>query len=551
MSEHGSSCRRNTDCNVPVTDVAYNGGNRTRKHVSVASRFGVLSSSYHYREGITVRNTLLAAAVAATLAMAATDASAATGGAVTKSEIQAMQAQMQALAERLNKLEAANSSLQTENQQLKATVEQRDAEMDYLKEQTKEQRQESAQAAADLGKLKGADWASRIKFKGDFRAREEYIAKEYVAGKAPTAPVVGPPPVAATPNTLSVDDAADQWRTRFRFRVGAEAQVTDHAKVVFRLDSGDGDPRSSNQTYTNVSSEKGIFVGQAYADWNFMDGADLILGKQPLPFWRPAYSYFWDGDVNPEAFAVTYNRGMFFGSGYAWLVQENQNNNSSFVNVDPTIFGGQAGLKFALLGGETKVAAQYYTLTNGKGNAPFYNGNAFGNTTYKRNLNGTTTSATASNVLLYDYEVLELSGEMGMTVASLPLSFWGDWSRNMASDVEYDTAWALGASLGKAGNYRTWEASVMYESMDKDAMFAQFIDSDFAGGVTDADGWAFKAGYAPVKNVVVNATYFLNTINKDVYAVSGNVASGPYAGPYAEGRGMNYDRFQLDVNYKF
>jgi hypothetical protein len=486
-----------------------------------------------------VRNTLLAAAVAATLAMAATDASAATGGTATKAEIQAMQAQMQALAERLNKLEAANSSLQTENQQLKATVEQRDAEMDYLKEQTKEQRQESAQAAADLGKLKGADWASRIKFKGDFRTREEYIAKQYVAGKAPTT---------TTPSTLSVDDAADQWRTRFRFRVGAEAQVTDHAKVVFRLDSGDGDPRSSNQTYTTESSEKGIFVGQAYADWNFMDGADLLLGKQPLPFWRPAYSYFWDGDVNPEAFAVTYNRGMFFGSGYAWLVQENQNNNSSFVNVDPTIFGAQAGLKFPLLGGETRVAAQYYTLTNGKGNAPFYNGNTYGNTTYKRFLNGSTT---ATNVLAYDYEVLELSGEMGMTVANLPVSVWADWAQNMASDVQYDNAWGVGASIGKAANYRTWEASVMYESMDKDAMFAQFIDSDFAGGVTDADGFAFKAGYAPVKNVVINATYFLNTTNKDVYAVSGNVASGPYAGPYDVGKGMNYDRFQLDFNYKF
>ncbi len=47
--------------------------------------------------------------------MSVTDASAATGGTATKAEIQAMQAQMQALAERLNKLEAANSSLQTEN----------------------------------------------------------------------------------------------------------------------------------------------------------------------------------------------------------------------------------------------------------------------------------------------------------------------------------------------------------------------------------------------------------------------------------------------------
>jgi hypothetical protein len=498
-----------------------------------------LSFSYHYREGTTVRNTLLAAAVAATLAMAAPDASAATGGTVSKAEIQAMQAQMQALADRLNKLEAANTALQNENSQLKAVTEQRDSEIDYLKEQTKTLRQESAEASGELSKVKGADWASRIKFKGDFRTREEYIAKERVTGSAPTT---------TDPSTLSVDDAADQWRTRFRFRLGAEAKVTDNSKVVFQIASGDGDPRSTNQTFTQESSEKGVYITQAYADWKFMDGGNLLLGKQPLPFWRPGQSFFWDGDVNPEALAVTFNRGMFFGSGYAWMVQENSNSNPNYVNVDPTIFGTQLGLVFPLFGGETRVAAQYYNLTNGKGNAPFYNGNAFGNTTYKRNLNG---SSTASNVLLYDYEIVQLSGQVGMTVANLPFSVWGDFAQNMASSVKYDTAWSLGATLGKASSPKTWEAGVLYESMDNDAMFAQFIDSDFAGGVTGVDGWAFKAGYAPVKNVTLNATYFLNTTNINTAAVSGNVASGPYAGPYAVGKDMNYDRLQLDVNYKF
>jgi hypothetical protein len=486
-----------------------------------------------------VKNTLLATAVAAALAMTATDVSAASGSAATRADIEAMQAQMQALAERMNKLEAANTQLQTENQQLRAVVDQRDAEVDYLKEQTKEQRQESAQAAADLGKLKGADWASRIKFKGDLRTREEYIAKEYVAGKAPTT---------TTPSTLSVEDAADQWRTRFRLRFGAEAQVTDHARVVLRLASGGGDPRSTNQTFTQESSEKGIWIDQAYGDWNFVDGGNLVLGKQPYPFWRPGASLFWDNDVNPEAVAVAYTRGMFFGSGYAWMVQENQNNNSSYVNVDPTIFGAQAGLKFPLLGGETRVAAQYYTLTNGKGNAPFYNGNTYGNSTYNRSLNG---SSSATPVLLYDYEILQLSGEMATTLAGQPFTFWADYAQNMASGVQYDDAWAVGASLGKAGNHRTWEASLLYESMGNDAMFAQFIDSDFAGGVSGSEGWVLRAGYAPVKNIIVNASYFLNTTNKDTYAVSGSVASGPYAGPYAVGKDMNFDGFQLDVNYKF
>jgi hypothetical protein len=486
-----------------------------------------------------VRNTLLAAAVAATLAMAATDASAATGGAVTKADIQAMQAQMQALADRLNRLEAANSALQSENAQLKATTQQRSAEIDQLKQQTGELQQASAKATADLPKTKGSDWADRIKFKGDFRTREEFIKRQYVAGS---------PPTTTTPSTLEVKDAENVWRTRFRLRVGAEAQVTENSKVVFRLASGGGDPRSTNQTFTQESSGKGIYIDQAYADWKFMDGANLVLGKQPLPFWRPGQSLFWDGDVNPEAVSVTFNRGMFFGSGYAWLVQENNNANPSYVNVDPTIFGGQAGLVFPMLGAETKVAVQYYNLTNGKGNAPFYNGSAYGNSTYQRNLNG---SSTPTNVLMYDYEILELSGQVGLTVAGQPLVLWGDYAQNMASGVRYDTAWSLGAMIGKAAGAKTWEAGLLYESMDKDAMFAQFIDSDFAAGISGSDGWVLKVGYAPVKNVVLNGSFYLNTSNINTYAVSGNVPSGPYAGPYGVGKNTDISGFQLDVNYKF
>ena len=79
--------------------------------------------------------------------------------------------------------------------------------------------------------------------------------------------------------------------------------------------------------------------------------------------------------------------------------------------------------------------------------------------------------------------------------------------------------------------------------MDKDALFAQMIDSDFANGNTDGEGWGFRAGYAPVKNIVLNATYYINNLNKDVAPVSGPT--------YEIGKDLNYDRLQLDVNYKF
>ncbi len=65
-----------------------------------------------------MRNTVLATAVVATLLLAAGEASAQTKGAATKAEVQSIQAQMQVLADRLNKLEAANATLQSENAEL-------------------------------------------------------------------------------------------------------------------------------------------------------------------------------------------------------------------------------------------------------------------------------------------------------------------------------------------------------------------------------------------------------------------------------------------------
>ena len=73
----------------------------------------------------------------------------------------------------------------------------------------------------------------------------------------------------------------------------------------------------------------------------------------------------------------------------------------------------------------------------------------------------------------------------------------------------------------------------MYQSIDKDALFGQFIDSDLGNGNTDTEGWALRGAYAPVRNIAVNLTYFINTLNKDV------------------GTELDYDRLQLDFNWKY
>jgi hypothetical protein len=454
-----------------------------------------------------VRNTVLATAVAATLALAAPAAFAQAKGAATKAEVQAMQAQMEALAQRLNKLEATNATLQAENADLKTVVDRRDAEMDYLKAQTRELREETAVSSGELAKVKGADWATKIKARGDLRYRHESIMSErVVSGNA--------------------EDAADRHRHRIRARLGFDAKVTDNVKATVLLATGGDDPRSSNQTLGSSSSRKSIGVDMAYADWTFMNGGNLILGKQPIPFWRPGQSMFFDGDYNPEGGAVKVDRGMWYASSYGWWLSEQYNADPQGENSDANVFGLQVGAKFPLFGGETQVAAHYFDCGACQDNSPIYNNNANGNTTFRV---GTGTT----NFLQYDYEILELAAQVGVTAFDMPLAFWANYAQNMASGVEYDTAYGVGAVLGKASNARTWEAGLFWQSIDKDALFGQFIDSDFGDGRTDSEGFVLKGGYAPVKNITMNATYFINTLNKDV------------------GTELDYDRLQLDLNYKF
>ena len=92
--------------------------------------------------------------------------------------------------------------------------------------------------------------------------------------------------------------------------------------------------------------------------------------------------------------------------------------------------------------------------------------------------------------------------------------------------------------FGRASNARTFESGVMYQSLEKDALFAQLIDSDFAGGFSDNEGFVIRVGYAPVRNWVLNGTYFLNKRNVDVANSLGQTE-------------VDYNRLQLDFNVKF
>lgn len=432
-------------------------------------------------------------------------AKAAAAAPASRAEVQALQAQMLALAERLDRLEAANAELQGQNAELRLLADRREAEADYLKQQTVQLQAQAESTKADLAKVKDVEWASRIKARGDLRYRHETIwSDREVDGTAV--------------------DAANRDRDRVRARLGFDAVVTQNVSGTLQLATGGDDPRGTNQTLGGTSSRKNIGLDLAYADWRFMPGGNFVLGKQPYPVWRPTRSLFLDPDVNPEGGSLRFTRGPFFGTAFGFWVSEQFNADPEADNTDAHIFGAQAGVKFPAFGGETVVAVKYSDCGACKDHSPLYANNANGNTTYR---------VGATNVLQYDYNIIDVEAQVNSTLFGLPVAFTAGLARNMAEGVDYDTAYALGASLGRALEPRTWEAGALYQSVDKDALFGQVADSDFGGGQTDSSGWVLRGGYAPTKNIVLNATYFLNSYNKDV------------------GTELDFDRLHLDVNYKF
>ncbi len=438
---------------------------------------------------------VIAIVVAALLALGARGADAA-----SDDEIAQIRAQLQALIQRMDRLEQENTLLKAENEHLKA-------QDDYLKAETRGLRKDSATQAAEVAKVQGADWAGRVTLKGDLRYRYEYIHDEALTASG-------------------VQGTADRYRDRIRARMAIEARATDDIRVGLGLATAEnGDPRSTNQTLEGVFTRKPFDLDLAYFDWRFASWGNLIGGKMRQPFLKVGQSGFWDADINPEGLALAVNRGMWFGSAYGYWLDE-LSGPASARTSDVMLYGGQVGVKLPV--GSTAsllVAASYYDVSAGVGRAPFYNGSSNGNTTI-----GVGTPPT--QVLVYDYRVIDLGAEWNMLLGTLPVQLWADVAHNQDPD-DRDLAWGLGAMLGRASNAKTWEAGVSYQKIEKDALFAQLIDSDFANGTSDAEGWTLRGAYAPVRNWTLNATYFINKRNIDV------------------GSESDYDRAQLDFNVKF
>ena len=429
----------------------------------------------------------------------------------SKASLDQVMKELAALNDRVGRLEQDNVQLKTENAALQSENERLTATSEYLKDNASATRKQLAQDAPKVAEAeritKAAEWASRLSWKADLRYRHEFVDPQ--------------------------EATDDQTRHRIRARLALTAKINDTltGTIGIATNGGSGDPRSTNQTLGEGWTRKGIGLDLAYVDWKPVESFGMSFGKMPQP-WYKVSGYFFDNDINPEGIAARFGTGPIFASAYGMWLSERSTAN------DATLLGGQLGMAGQIGGVKLTGAVGYFDVGSVQGeittlstSTPCANNTAFfggaqGNTTVL--------DALGCPVLVNDYNMVEALAQAEMTVANQPLQIWAQFIQNNEAD-DLDTGWLAGFNWGKASNPRSWEFGYAYGAIEKDAQFGQFVDSDFAGGVTDVDGSIIKLGFAPAKNWVLNGTYFLN--NRFVDAPGATE--------------QNYDRYQIDLNWKF
>ena len=330
---------------------------------------------------------------------------------------------------------------------------------------------------------------------------------------------------------VDAEESTDrQERERIRARLGVTAKVNETVTGVFQIasNSGNNDPRSTTQTLTNGFARKGVAIDLAYVDMQLGNGWSTQLGKMPMP-WRRTGSYVWDTDLTPEGAAIKYTAHGFFATTFSyWL-------NEFSTAADTTLFGGQVGFKGEVRGVGLTAAVGYFDFGSVQDqvtatptgcarplNTAFFGG-AQGNTTM---------TLAGCPLLAKDFDMVHVIGQVDLRIGTLPLTLFTDLVQNRAAD-DLDMGYALGLTLGKAADPYTWEFGLVYQDIEADAAFGQFVDSDFGGGVTDSNGIAIRGAFALSKNYLLSGTYFLNDRFVDV------------------GRQRDYTRVQVEVTAKF
>ncbi len=380
------------------------------------------------------------------------------------------------------------------------------------------------------------EWATAVKLNGDLRGRFDGIYR-----------------------SNNPDDLADRNRLRYRLRFGVTANLMDSIEVGFRLASGDAEggitansnPISSNQSFDNNGSKKGIYIDLAYAKWSPINTREfqggLTLGKMENPF---VFSdIVFDSDYTPEGFAGAFSylpsdahTIKFTGGGFV-LKEVSASSKDGALGVAQLRWDAIWSKKITSSVG---VAALAIVGDESLGNAAVGNVN-FGNT---RRADGTLLYN--MNSYVGDASVTYTLETFPFYAGPFPIKFGGDFMQNPGAASDRNTAYSIGLTFGKSGKKGLWEIGYRYRSLEADAWYEELVDSDtgaFYGGAgipnsgagagyragTNNRGHIVKASYSPYDSLTLGVGWYnIEAINE-----------------IPAGSNSKIDRIQIDAAFKF
>ena len=406
---------------------------------------------------------------------------------VSEEEIQMLREQVRILTERLDELE--RRSRQTSAAATDALASPPPAGPTSDSEMDRKIDQAVAEKVDE--KMAAVSWAERISWSGDFRYRYEDINQEF---------------------------NPDRNRNRIRARAALAAEISRTMAVGIGLASGSDDPVSSNQTLGGGGSSKPLNLDLAYFQWTGLESTKIAGGKFKNDLYRVGDNgLVWDSDWRPEGMSLVYDNGTLWAVGLGtWVESDSSKSNQEFA------YAGQLGLNWPLGDnfGLTAGVGYYHIQSAGK-NSFYGDGDFFGNSYDPETL-----------TYLYNYYEFEVFAQVNFDLFGRPTFLFGDYVNNLDPD-DNNVGYAVGFQYGKAKLKGSWELSYTYEKLEADAVFGLLTNSDFGNGGTNARGSIISGAYAFHDNWNFQATYFINQINLD------------------SGDPSDYDRLQLDLNFKF
>ncbi len=311
-----------------------------------------------------------------------------------------------------------------------------------------------------------------------------------------------------------IGTGSDSHRQRIRFRYGFEGQVTDQLKVVGRMatgtstDSSSPDPISTNDSFDDFFRKKPIHLDLAYAEYAPVvpgfSTVQLVGGIMENPLWTVT-PMVWDGDLSWDGFAAKVRQSVgeslvLFSNNGVFLLDSDESEPSS-------LWVTQGGMSVTPFPGAEQDLLKHLKLTGALAYHDYRNVANAGKA-------GTDPIARESDntAAAMDFNQLNPSVEVASQLGSIPMALFGDWVHNTSSSTEGNDGFAIGIKVGKAKTpwslTEGWEVGYLFERLEQDAAFDEFVDSDFGGGGTNRLGNVFWLTLATLKHSTLGLKYF-------------------------------------------